>query len=159
MRLLQSERVSEVGARPSEALVKFVRTRPCNVTGERELVASTPTREVARDRHQILPDSRGARVRIDDDIFDYRERLQRMTQVRHDDHMTGADDFTGGFSYEDRVIAIAREAIEGRRELRRRYSQAQVILQVQLIVEFLQARQIGFARAPDSDRGVVASGI
>jgi len=96
-----------------------MRARTRDVTGERQLIASAPTREVARGRHQMLPDSGGARVRIDHHIFDDRERLQRMTEMRDDDHVTGADDFSLDFSDENCVIPIAREAIEGRRELRR----------------------------------------
>ena len=88
-----------------------------DVTGQRQFVASAPAREVAGRRHQMLPDSRGARFRIDHDILDYRERLERMTEMRHDDHMAGADDFSAGLSYEDRVMAVACEAIEGRRQL------------------------------------------
>lgn len=128
MRLLQSERVAEVGALPSETFIESMRAGPRDVTGERELVASAPTREVAGGRHQMLSDSRGARVRIDDDILDDGERLQRVAEMRDDDHVTAADDFARDLGDEDGVIAIAREAIEGCRKPRPRNSQAQVIL-------------------------------
>lgn len=117
-----------MGAGPSEAFVESVRAGPRDVTGERELVASALPREVACRRHQMLPDARGARLRIDDDILDDGERLQRMTEVRNDNHVTGAHDFARDLRDDDGVIAIAREAIECRRELRPRNSQAQVIL-------------------------------
>jgi|SRR5579872_597585 len=99
-----------------------------DVTGERYFVASAAAREVAGSLHQMLPDSRRARVRIDHDIFHDRERLQRMAEVRNDDHMAGADELAGDLGHEDGVIAIARKAIEGGGELRLRDSQAQVIL-------------------------------
>ena len=146
-------------ARPAQALVESMRSTSCDVTGQRHLVASATAREVTGGRHQMLPDSRGSRFLIDDDIFDDREGLQRMTKMRDDNHMTGPGDFARDLGDEDGVIAIAREAIECRREPRPRNSQAQVIPQMKLVVEFLQARQIRFSSTTDPGRGVVARGF
>jgi hypothetical protein len=128
MRLLQSERVTEVGAGPSEAFVKSMRAAARDISGKREFVASATACEFAGGLHQMLADSGGARLGIDDNILDDRERLQRVSKVRDDDYMAGADDLAGGLGYEDRVMAVAREPIECGRELRRRNTQLQVIV-------------------------------
>ena len=122
-----------------------------DIAGERQLVASAAPREVAGGRHQMLPDSRGARLRIDDDILDNREGLQRMTQMRDDDQVAGADDFARDFGDEDRMIAIASQTSERRGEPGPRNSQAHVIVEMKLVVEFLQSRKIELVRAADSD--------
>ena len=109
-----------MGARPSEAFVESVRAGHARCYWSAPACSICAAREVACRRHQMLPDSRGARLRIDDDILDDGERLQRMTEMRNDNHVTGADDFARDLGDEDGVIAIAREAIECRRELRPR---------------------------------------
>jgi len=126
-----------------------------DVTGERQLVTSAAAREVAGSRHQMVPDSGGTRVCIDNDILHCRERLQCMTEMRHHDHMAGADNFACDFGHQDGVIAIAGEAIECSDEPRLRNSQAQVVVEMKLIVELLQSDQIGFPCAPDSYRGSI----
>ncbi len=159
MQLLQAQRVAEVRARPSEALVESMRSAARDVTAQRHLVAFAAAREVASGRHQMLPDSEGARVLVDDDILDDGERLQRMTQMRHDDHVAGPDDFASDLGDEDRMIAVACEAIECRRESRPLNSQVQVIVEMKLIVEFLQPWKIELVCASDSYRGRIVGGI
>src|SRR5450755_2196073 len=107
----------------------------------------------------MLPDSQRTQVRIDDDVFDDRERLQRMTKMWHDDHVAGTDDFACGRGDQNRVMAVASESIECHHEPRPWNPQAQVIVEMKLIVEFPQPGKIGFACAADLNRGRIVGGI
>jgi hypothetical protein len=107
----------------------------------------------------MLSDSRGASLRIDNHILDDRERLERVTEMRHDDQMASAEDFSVDLGDQDRMMTVARESVEGRRESRSGNPQAQVSLQVKLVVKLLQSGEIGFAGAADKYRRSIVSGI
>ena len=126
MQLLQGERISEVSALPSEALVETMRPGARDIGSERHLVASMMTRQFGRRFHHALPDSRRSSFRIDDHILNHCERFQRVPEMRDDNQVASADDAALTLSDQDRMIAAARDFVEGELELRWRNSQAQV---------------------------------